>query len=78
MKQSIMYIFEKFHEVWIIFLTFTTYFRCPGESMELCNIMRELLHIGAYVDLVQNTLVQAQVNIIFFLELNKFLLEGAF
>merc|ERR1712012_694104 len=33
---------------------------CPGESMELCNIMRELLHIGAYVDLVQNTLVQAQ------------------
>ena len=66
MKQSIMYIFEKFHEVWIIFLTFTTYFRCPGESMELCNIMRELLHIGAYVDLVQNTLVQAQVNIIFY------------
>ena len=33
--------------------------------MELCNIMRELLHIGAYVDLVQNTLVQAQVNIFF-------------
>ena len=51
----------------VFFSTFTTYFRCPGESMELCNIMRELLHIGAYVDLVQNTLVQAQVNIIFFL-----------
>merc|ERR1712012_762313 len=33
---------------------------CPGESMELCNIMREHLHIGAYVDLVQNSLVQAQ------------------
>ena len=32
--------------------------------MELCNIMRELLHIGAYVDLVQNTLVQAQVIIL--------------
>ena len=48
-----------------IFLTFTTFFRCPGESLELCNIMRELLHIGAYVDLVQNTLVQAQVNTFF-------------
>merc|ERR1719420_1478614 len=33
---------------------------CPGESLELCNIMRGLLHIGAYADLVQNTLVQAQ------------------
>lgn len=33
---------------------------CPGESQELCNIMRELLYLGAYVDLVQNTLVQAQ------------------
>ena len=33
---------------------------CPGESQELCNIMRELLYIGAYNDFVQSTLVQAQ------------------
>jgi palmitoyl-protein thioesterase len=37
---------------------------CPGESIELCNIMRELLHIGAYNGLVQSTLVQAQVHFI--------------
>ena len=36
--------------------------RCPGESVALCNIMRELLYIGAYVGFVQSTLVQAQVN----------------
>ena len=35
--------------------------RCPGESVALCNIMRELLYIGAYVDFVQSSLVQAQV-----------------
>jgi palmitoyl-protein thioesterase len=35
--------------------------RCPGESVQLCNIMRELLYIGAYVDFVQSSLVQAQV-----------------
>ena len=34
---------------------------CPGESVALCNIMRELLYIGAYVDFVQSSLVQAQV-----------------
>lgn len=34
--------------------------RCPGESIALCNIMRELLNLGAYVGFVQNTLVQAQ------------------
>merc|ERR1719384_2645449 len=33
---------------------------CPGESVALCNIMRELLYIGAYVGFVQDTLVQAQ------------------
>ena len=32
-----------------------------GESSDLCNIMRELLNYGAYVDFVQNNLVQAQV-----------------
>ena len=37
--------------------------RCPGESVQLCNIMRELLYIGAYVDFVQSSLVQAQVKI---------------
>ena len=37
--------------------------RCPGESVALCNIMRELLYIGAYVGFVQSTLVQAQVNL---------------
>eukprot|EP00095_Tigriopus_kingsejongensis_P009112 maker-scaffold150_size309978-snap-gene-2.11 protein:Tk09112 transcript:maker-scaffold150_size309978-snap-gene-2.11-mRNA-1 annotation:"hypothetical protein BRAFLDRAFT_128749" len=34
--------------------------RCPGESIELCNIMRELLSYGAYNDYVQSVLVQAQ------------------
>jgi len=34
--------------------------RCPGESVQLCNILRELLYIGAYVDFVQSSLVQAQ------------------
>eukprot|EP00094_Tigriopus_californicus_P010752 TCALIF_10370-PA protein Name:"Similar to Ppt1 Palmitoyl-protein thioesterase 1 (Mus musculus)" AED:0.08 eAED:0.08 QI:63/0.66/0.75/1/1/1/4/111/342 len=34
--------------------------RCPGESVELCNLMRELLNYGAYTDLVQDILVQAQ------------------
>lgn len=36
--------------------------RCPGESVELCNLMRELLNYGAYTDLVQDILVQAQVS----------------
>ena len=36
---------------------------CPGESQQLCNIMRELLYLGAYNELVQSILVQAQVNI---------------
>lgn len=33
---------------------------CPGESVELCNYMRELLSYGAYNDYVQAHLVQAQ------------------
>jgi len=33
---------------------------CPGESQQLCNIMRELLYLGAYNELVQSILVQAQ------------------
>ena len=36
---------------------------CPGESQQLCNIMRELLYLGAYNELVQSILVQAQVNL---------------
>jgi len=34
--------------------------KCPGESSALCNIFRELLHIGVYEDSVQSSWVQAQ------------------
>jgi len=34
--------------------------RCPGENATLCNLARELLNYGAYVDFVQKRLVQAQ------------------
>nr|KAG5711708.1 hypothetical protein BaRGS_023472 [Batillaria attramentaria] len=34
--------------------------RCPGENETLCNIVRELLNVGAYVDFVQDHLVQAE------------------
>jgi len=33
---------------------------CPGEVIYFCDIMRDLLNYGAYVDFVQNFLVQAQ------------------
>merc|ERR1712004_499686 len=33
---------------------------CPGESSALCNIFRELLHLGVYEDSVQSSWVQAQ------------------
>jgi len=33
---------------------------CPGETFDLCNSVRELLTIGAYVEQVQNNVVQAQ------------------
>ena len=36
--------------------------RCPGESVTLCNLLRKLLSFGAYVDVVQDVLVQAQVS----------------
>ena len=36
--------------------------KCPGESLTLCNIFRELMHIGVYEDSVQSSWVQAQVN----------------
>ena len=36
--------------------------KCPGESSALCNIFRELMHIGVYEDSVQSSWVQAQVN----------------
>ena len=39
-----------------------------GESLALCNIMRELLNLGAYVGFVQSTLVQAQVTFLTFKE----------
>jgi palmitoyl-protein thioesterase len=34
---------------------------CPGESVELCNVVREMLSYGAYTDNVQETVVPAQV-----------------
>jgi len=33
---------------------------CPGEMDPFCDIVRDLLNYGAYVDFVQNILVQAQ------------------
>jgi len=33
---------------------------CPGEMVAFCDIVRDLLNYGAYVDFVQNILVQAQ------------------
>jgi len=33
---------------------------CPGEMVFFCDIVRELLNYGAYVDFVQDFLVQAQ------------------
>ena len=35
---------------------------CPGESLALCEVMRQLLSIGAYNEVVQSILVQAQVS----------------
>ncbi|XP_029976013.1 palmitoyl-protein thioesterase 1 [Salarias fasciatus] len=34
--------------------------RCPGENSTLCDMIRKLLNSGAYSDLVQKHLVQAQ------------------
>ncbi|XP_054712477.1 palmitoyl-protein thioesterase 1-like [Uloborus diversus] len=34
--------------------------RCPGENATLCDYVRKLLNIGAYVDWIQKHLVQAQ------------------
>merc|ERR1712227_619037 len=34
--------------------------QCPGEMNFFCDIVRDLLNYGAYVDFVQNILVQAQ------------------
>lgn len=34
--------------------------RCPGESEKLCDYVRELLNLGAYVSFVQNHLAQAE------------------
>ena len=33
---------------------------CPGANETLCNIVREMLDIGAYVSYVQDVLVPAQ------------------
>ncbi|XP_060083382.1 palmitoyl-protein thioesterase 1-like [Ylistrum balloti] len=34
--------------------------RCPGDNETLCDYMRKLLNIGAYVSFVQNNLAQAE------------------
>ncbi|XP_008329364.1 palmitoyl-protein thioesterase 1 [Cynoglossus semilaevis] len=34
--------------------------RCPGESSHICDIIRKALNSGAYTDMVQKHLVQAQ------------------
>lgn len=34
---------------------------CPGESSQLCEVVRQMLSYGAYTDIVQDILVQAQV-----------------
>lgn len=34
--------------------------RCPGESEKICDYVRKLLNMGAYIDFVQNHLAQAE------------------
>ncbi|XP_038057321.1 palmitoyl-protein thioesterase 1-like [Patiria miniata] len=34
--------------------------RCPGASVSLCDYMRKLLNLGAYISFVQDNLVQAE------------------
>ena len=34
--------------------------RCPGTSVSLCNYIRKMINLGAYLDMVQKHLVQAQ------------------
>jgi len=34
--------------------------RCPGESLKLCDYMRKLLNMGAYISWIQNHLAQAE------------------
>lgn len=34
--------------------------RCPGENSTLCDYMRKLLNLGAYISWIQNHLVQAE------------------
>jgi len=33
---------------------------CPGEDLVLCELMRQLLNLGAYIEPIQNILIQAQ------------------
>uniref|UniRef100_A0A8C8CWA1 Palmitoyl-protein thioesterase 1 n=1 Tax=Oncorhynchus tshawytscha TaxID=74940 RepID=A0A8C8CWA1_ONCTS len=49
--------------VMILFSTFTGVYglpRCPGESSHICDWIRKELNSGAYTDIVQKHLVQAQ------------------
>ncbi|CAG5117433.1 unnamed protein product [Candidula unifasciata] len=34
--------------------------KCPGDNITLCNYVRKLLNLGAYVSWIQNLLVQAE------------------
>jgi len=34
--------------------------RCPGDNETICEIVRRMLNLGAYIPFVQNTLVQAE------------------
>jgi palmitoyl-protein thioesterase len=34
--------------------------KCPGENYTLCEVVRKMLNLGVYVDVVQNNLVQAE------------------
>ncbi|XP_071964368.1 palmitoyl-protein thioesterase 1-like [Antedon mediterranea] len=34
--------------------------RCPGDNVTICNYVRELLNFGAYIEFVQDHIVQAQ------------------
>merc|ERR1712055_660839 len=53
---------------------------CPGENVFFCDIVRDLLNYGAYVDFVQDFLVQAQywhdpLHFDTYVEKSKFLAE---
>ena len=44
----------------IVFQGVNGFPHCPVED-RLCNFLRELINLGAYVDIIQSNIVQAQV-----------------